>query len=312
MNSNNKPFFSVVIPLYNKEDYIEDTLKSVLNQTFQDFEIIIVNDGSTDRSLETVKSFSDKKIIILNQENRGLSASRNIGIKTSKSKFIAFLDADDLWMENFLETIYWLINKHSDYYIFATNVKFLTPQKKPDLIVTKLDTNYKSIITNYFKPPNCVLNFSSFVTNKTVFEKVGYFNETINYGEEDDFYIRCFNTYHLIYYNDFKAYYRIGLKDQLTTPNKNFKRKIPDYDSYLKNNKNPDLKKYIDHVHYKLVVLFKMEKNYKLVKLYKSKINPSNLSLLKKIKFYLPTTGFYFIKSIYLYLKQRLNLLIQH
>ena len=65
------PFFSVVIPLYNKEDYIEDTLKSVLNQTFQDFEVIIVNDGSTDKSLEKVNQFDDSRIRVFSQENQG-------------------------------------------------------------------------------------------------------------------------------------------------------------------------------------------------------------------------------------------------
>jgi len=89
--------FSVVIPLYNKERSVKNTIESVLNQTFQDFEVIVVNDGSTDNSLEVVKSFNDERIRIINQKNSGVSSARNRGIKEAKYEWIAFLDADDLW-----------------------------------------------------------------------------------------------------------------------------------------------------------------------------------------------------------------------
>uniref|UniRef100_UPI0040483ED5 glycosyltransferase family A protein n=1 Tax=Mariniflexile sp. TaxID=1979402 RepID=UPI0040483ED5 len=298
-------FFSVIIPLYNKEYFIKDTLKSAINQTFTDFEIIIINDGSTDDSYNIVNSFNDDRICIINQENRGLCASRNTGIKNAKGKFIAFLDADDLWMEDFLETIYHLINIHKEYDVFATNVKLLTPNKTPILIVEAFDTKLKTVITNYFELCKNILGPSSLVLNKSVFETVGYFDESINYGEEDDFYIRCFSVYSLLYYKGFKTYYRTGLQNQLTAPNKNFVRKIPDYERYLKNSDHPDLKKFIDFVHYRLVVLFKMEKNYKLVTFYKQKIDASNLTNVQKIKYYLPTDLFYIIKRAYIWFSKR-------
>src|SRR6056300_1045134 len=100
------PYFSVVIPLYNKEKFIEDTLKSVLNQTFNDFEVIIVNDGSSDNSLSIVEQFKSEKIRLFTNKNRGLSYTRNFGIKKAKSQYIGFLDADDLWENDFLETVY--------------------------------------------------------------------------------------------------------------------------------------------------------------------------------------------------------------
>ena len=236
------PFFSVIIPLFNKEKFIKQTLLSVLNQTLTDFEVIIINDGSTDDSLSIASSLKDKRIQILNQQNKGLCASRNLGIKTSKGTFMAFLDADDLWMEDFLETIYKLIQLHQEQLIFATNVKLLFPNKTPNLNSTTFSIDKKTLMTNYFRQRKNILGPSSLVINKLVFEEVGYFDETINYGEEDDFYIRCFNIYNLIYYNDFKTYYRTGLSNQLTAPNKNFERKIPDYEKYLKNTK---LKKFL-------------------------------------------------------------------
>lgn len=299
------PFFSVIIPLYNKEAFIEATINSVLCQTFQDFEVIVVDDGSTDEGFNIVKNFTAKRIQIIHQENLGLCASRNIGIKASKGEFIAFLDADDLWAEDFLQTIYSLIKRHEDQNIFATNVKLLFPNAIANLNAKPFNINFKTIISNYFKLCKNILGPSSLVTNKAVFEKIGYFNESINYGEEDDFYIRCFSVYNIIYYTDYKSFYRIGLENQLTAPNKKFERKIPDYEKYLKNNNNKDLKKFIDFVHYRIVVLYKMEKNYKLVNYYKAKINPSNLTLVQKIKYYLPTDLFYISKKIYIRFSRR-------
>ncbi|QYS89019.1 glycosyltransferase family 2 protein [Flavobacterium davisii] len=93
----NKLTFSVIIPLYNKENYIYNTLTSVIDQSYSNFEIIIVNDGSTDKSLEIIQNINDSRIRIFNQQNKGVSSARNLGIKNAKGTLIAFLDADDLW-----------------------------------------------------------------------------------------------------------------------------------------------------------------------------------------------------------------------
>lgn len=95
--------FSVVIPLYNKQLSIKKTIESVLAQSFQDFEIIIINDGSTDNSVDIVKAINDSRVRLIEQENLGVSAARNRGIKESKSDWITFLDADDLWVPEHLE-----------------------------------------------------------------------------------------------------------------------------------------------------------------------------------------------------------------
>ena len=106
--------FSVIIPLYNKELSISNTIQSVLDQTFQNFEIVIVNDGSTDNSVKEVEKFDDKRIRLIHQENQGVSAARNRGIEEAKYEWIAFLDADDLWMENHLEEMTKLIHDYND------------------------------------------------------------------------------------------------------------------------------------------------------------------------------------------------------
>lgn len=111
---------SVVIPLYNKEKQIAKTLQTVLNQTYQDFEIVIVNDGSTDGSVDEVKKFLNPRIRLINQKNGGVSAARNRGIEEAKGEYIAFLDADDLWDIDHLEVLYQLILAYPKNGAYAT------------------------------------------------------------------------------------------------------------------------------------------------------------------------------------------------
>lgn len=113
--------FSVVIPLYNKGKYIERTIKCVLAQTNQDFEIVVVDDGSTDDSLAVARSVQSKKLIVLTQPNQGVSVARNYGIAHAKGDYIAFLDADDVWCENYLETIDFLTERYTKSDLFVTS-----------------------------------------------------------------------------------------------------------------------------------------------------------------------------------------------
>src|SRR5690606_11844396 len=99
-------FFSIIIPLYNKEKYILATLESVFQQTFEDYEIIVINDGSTDSSEQKVLQLNHQKISYYKTENKGVSAARNFGINQAKGRFITFLDADDYWLPHFLSEIY--------------------------------------------------------------------------------------------------------------------------------------------------------------------------------------------------------------
>ena len=102
------PKISLIIPVYNVQEYIEKALQSVVNQTFKDFEVIIVNDGSKDQSVEIVKKFIRKydNFRLINQENQGLSGARNTGLKEAKGEYIAFIDSDDFIENNFLEELY--------------------------------------------------------------------------------------------------------------------------------------------------------------------------------------------------------------
>lgn len=95
--------FSVIIPVYNVEQYIAETINSVLQQTYTNFELLIIDDGSPDNSVNICQSFTDSRIKIIRQQNRGVAAARNTGIRHSQGEYLAFLDADDLWLPNKLE-----------------------------------------------------------------------------------------------------------------------------------------------------------------------------------------------------------------
>ena len=104
---------SVIIPVYNAEKYLLLTLRSIFNQTFKDFEVICVNDGSTDGSLNLLKEIKDDRLKIINQENQGVSAARNVGVRNAKGKWVSFFDADDLMMPTFLEKMLTIAKENS-------------------------------------------------------------------------------------------------------------------------------------------------------------------------------------------------------
>ncbi len=126
-----KLFISIVIPLYNKESSCWRSIKSVLRQTVCSWELIIINDGSTDRSREVVSEIilGDERIRIIDQVNMGVSAARNRGIKESKYEWIAFIDADDEWNASFIENILEVIHDHKDAEVVYTGWKYSNVEK---------------------------------------------------------------------------------------------------------------------------------------------------------------------------------------
>lgn len=110
---------SVIIPIYNVEDYLYECINHIVNQSFEDIEIICINDGSTDKSMDILNQFKDNRINIITQENKGLGASRNVGIKHAKGKYVYFMDADDYLELTALEELYALCEKlNTDFIMF--------------------------------------------------------------------------------------------------------------------------------------------------------------------------------------------------
>ncbi len=199
--------FSVVIPYYNKSKYIQRCLESVLNQTFQEFEVIVVNDGSTDGGLHFVSDTYSNKITVINQENKGVSTARNNGIQQAKYTFIAFLDADDCWHNQFLQKVKEVIDKEKDIKIIGTHYtrskRFLATDSG-NLEYFKFENYFKSALRNTYFTSSSTIIASDFFKNNNGF------NSALQKGEDIDVWIRAVhsggNAFYikstLVYYSD--------------------------------------------------------------------------------------------------------------
>ncbi len=185
------PNVSVVIPLFNKRPYIERALKSVLTQTMQDFEVIVVDDGSTDCGADFVHRFADSRIRLLSQENAGVSAARNRGIAESRSDLVAFLDADDEWTPLFLETVVGLASRFPDSGAYATAYSICTPEsaiRSADIRAIP-PSPWEGYIPRYFlsatlgEPP---VSASSVAVPRAILEELGGFRIGDWWGEDSD------------------------------------------------------------------------------------------------------------------------------
>lgn len=197
---------SIVIPLYNKEKQIGDTLRSVLAQTYQDFEIVIVDDGSTDNSIAEVKKLSDPRIRVISQENAGVSAARNTGISAAKGEYIALIDGDDVWKPEFLSTIISLIKKYPNCDVFASKYELhdVNGSVIPTIINNLPFSSEEGIISNYFEVASCSnppICSSSVVASKHAFNSILGFPVGIKSGEDLLTWARLACRYQIAYSN---------------------------------------------------------------------------------------------------------------
>lgn len=218
--------FSVVIPLYNKELSIQNTIHSVLNQTVQDFEIVIVNDGSTDNSVEKVVEIFDARIRIINKPNGGVSSARNMGVEEAKYEWIAFLDGDDLWKVNHLEEIVKMMKLFPNEQIYCTsfvcdNQVSKSKSLKDDIIVLNTKEYFKLA---YF---GAVIWTSILVVNKRLFSENNGFNENLSRGEDLELWSRLANKTNVVKNSKVTAVYR------LEAENRSFSNKLNFNKSYI-------------------------------------------------------------------------------
>lgn len=250
---------SVVIPLYNKADMIERTLRSILKQSFSDFEIIIADDGSTDNSLEIVSKIRDLRIKIFKQENQGVSAARNFGIKMASYDLIAFIDADDEWDADYLESAVDLIRKFPEADVFATNYRFCDSKGNiSNTIIQNLPFDAKcGLLSNYFEvartshPPVCS---SAVIIKKNAIESIGGFPIGISSGEDLLTWTRLAVKYQVAYNSRVLVTYNIGESfDYAQLPPRRQDTGDPVgkilKEIYHKNKKIAGLRKYLAHWH---------------------------------------------------------------
>ena len=179
---------SVVIPAYNAEKHIGDAIKSVLSQEYPAYEIIVIDDGSTDKTKEVVNRYSLENIFYVFQQNSGPSKARNTGILKSSGDLIAFLDADDVWYTNHLADAVELFNENSNVFWFSSAFKIEHSCNEIKPIILKTRNN----IINYFEYSlkNTFIHTSAIIIHRKVFSSIGLFNENWKFGEDLNMWVR--------------------------------------------------------------------------------------------------------------------------
>lgn len=206
---------SIIIPLYNKESSIATALDCVLAQTYQDFEVVVVDDGSTDEGAAVVEGYTDARIRLIRQANAGVSVARNRGIAEARGEYVAFLDADDEWKPEYLAEQHQLTLRYPQCDVFATNYQFRgSSGNKVSTILRKLHSkNVDFEMENYFEvaysshPP---LWTSAVMVRKCAIEDVGGFPVGIRSGEDLLTWARLAIKYKVAYTTHSLAIYNLG------------------------------------------------------------------------------------------------------
>lgn len=212
--------FTIIIPLYNKAPYIEKAIQSVAAQSCQDFELIVIDDGSTDNSLEKLRVISYElgeknpeffaKIQIIEQKNQGVSTTRNNGVQMAKYEYIAFLDADDWWEPAFLEEMKSLIGNYPDAGIYGSNYYKIRHGQKIQPVMG-VEPGFKAGYINYFNAYARTfwmpLWTGAVVVKKQVFNSVGGFLPGLKMGEDFHLWARIANNYKVAFLNNHLSNY---------------------------------------------------------------------------------------------------------
>lgn len=209
------PKVSVIIPLYNKVPYIEHCLQTVASQSFADWECIIVNDGSTDDSVEVVESWLAKNpqyathYALYTQKNAGVSAARNLGVSKSKGDYICFLDADDWWAPTFLEEMLALAEQYSDAGLYASNYIYYKPGKTRVGVtnVAYTEASYINYPRSYYQGTGMPVTSITVMMRRHVFDACGGFPEGIRLGEDFLFWAKIALLYPIAFLDKPLAYY---------------------------------------------------------------------------------------------------------
>lgn len=186
-----QPRFSVVIPTYNRSLLVLDTLRSCFDQTYPEIEIVIIDDGSTDDTLEVLAAIDDPRLVVVHQENAGPAAARNHGMRVATGDYIAFLDSDDCWYPEFLEAATTELQTHGDVLIYGQIIVDRGVGRywvKPDRAL-----GYEEPIFDFLYVHGGFIQTSTMIIPKKLAEKVKW-DEAVTFGDNDQFAIDCWKT----------------------------------------------------------------------------------------------------------------------
>jgi len=205
--------FSVIIPTCDRLPLLETAVRSVLCQTYDNLELIVVDDGSSDGTGDALSRISDRRLSCISQANKGASSARNRGLEMSKGGYIAFLDSDDRWKPEKLQRTCEYINKYPDTSIFHTEEVWYRGGK----LLNQKQKHKKPSGRVYRKAlPICCISLSTAVVKKEVFEAVGTFDETLEACEDYDFWLRATARFEAMLVPEYLTIKDGGRPDQLT------------------------------------------------------------------------------------------------
>ena len=315
--------FSVIIPLYNKAPYIEKALQSVLQQTFRDFEIIVVDDGSTDNGAEIVKKvFSTdyltahqlqiplKGFQLISQPNQGVSTARNNGVKAAQENYLAFLDADDEWHPEYLAKMMRLIEQFPDAGLWASSY-YIVKNGRNRQATVGVEKDFSKGIINYFQVyaktlcmPVCT---DTAIVPKKVFEEEHGFKPQLKLGEDFDLWVRIVMKHPVAFLNEPLAYYHQDVEqkdrgvvdEKIYEPSTHFIFNL----QFLEQaeNENSDLKQLLDNLRVYTLERYRLKKAYtEEVRKEIDKISFKNQPLKVRSFYHLPVPifrFFYFLRK---------------
>jgi glycosyltransferase involved in cell wall biosynthesis len=299
---------SVIIPLFNKEQFIKKTLLSVLNQTISDFEILLINDGSKDGSIDIVTSFDDERITLYTTKNKGVSHARNYGISKSNSNLIAFLDADDLWESNHLENLHRLYTSFPNCGLYATAYsKQFFNGKKMKAHFNGVSSDHFGVIEDYFSASiidSIAWTSGVLIPKKTILE-IGGFDEEMRSGQDTDLWVR-------IALKKLVAFSAIATSNKIILEPKHhlsYSSSRIDRMKLFENFKDLDtsnisFKKYMDLNRFSVAIERKIAGDSSSYRQLKKGIDPLNLNYKQRLLLLSPRVVIVFIKKLQLQLLQ--------
>lgn len=295
-----------MIPLYNKESQISSTLESVLNQSFTDFEVILINDGSTDKSVEVVEGFEDDRIKLFHQENQGASEARNQGVLKAESKYIALIDADDLWLPNHLEELHKSITlfPEASFYCNAYQLT-LRPDFTQKATYSLENIDKIQIVEDYFQASliHPIAHTSAVAFKKEDFWDIGGFRKHIVSGQDIDLWIR-FGLYKTIVFNPtYTTIYDRTVANSLTK--KHLRRvKYEFLNSYNEEVEDAPkgFKRFLDLNRYAIAIQCKYYNDKEVFSLLKKEINPRSLNWKQRLLLNTPSSVVIQLKKLHSYL----------
>lgn len=247
------PVISVIIPVYNGAKTIEETVRSILNQTFQDFEIIIINDGSKDETLEAIDRIFDPRVRVYSYPNSGQGASRNRGLSQAKGEYIAFLDADDLWTPNKLEAQLTALQANPKAGVAYSWTDFI--DEWGNFLRPGSHLNISGDVYPHLLLTNILENGSNPLIRREAIDRIGQFDASLPPAEDWDFYLRLAAVYPFVVVPHPQILYRVYANSSSTNVfhletvsikviDKNFKQ-APASLQYLKAHSLANLYKYL-------------------------------------------------------------------